>query len=484
MRTLGLLCILVVGCDGGGGNNDRDAAPDSVPVDARSIDAPIDAPVDADPYRTIIEIGTTATDDLDLLFVVDDSPSMADKQESVSAALDDFVAKLSTITANGLPNLHVGVVTTDLGTKGTGSPTAGDPIGQVGMGGCSGNGRGGNMVTSIDVNGTFIADTYSGGVRLKNYNGTLADTLGRIIRGLGAGGCGFEQPLHAMRRALDNNPQNAGFLRPGAGLGVVFVTDEDDCTITTPAVLGPESAALGPLQSFRCTRFGVRCEAGGMTSDMMNQIGVKAECTDAASTWLDQVSPYHDFLVGLKGSATRIVVASLMGPTPPVEVELRTPPGGGAPYPALAHSCSYAGTPRPTNPTGLEVADPGVRLQAFLDRFAGRSLASSVCQAQTQPLEAVAQLMSLLTGATCLPTLLPDIDPATPGIQSSCFVEDVAPGGGATLVPACGPTPSGTCWRVDTDAVECPALPHKNFLVSRPSPPPAGTTTRLRCVVP
>jgi hypothetical protein len=50
----------------------------------------------------------------------------------------------------------------------------------------------------------------------------------------GINGCGFEQPLEAMNRALTlaqtpGNPES-GFLRPHAGLLVVIVTDEADCS--------------------------------------------------------------------------------------------------------------------------------------------------------------------------------------------------------------------------------------------------------------
>jgi hypothetical protein len=40
----------------------------------------------------------------------------------------------------------------------------------------------------------------------------------------------------------------------------VIIADEDDCSVRDPALLGPDSQQLGPLQSFRCTQFGVVCD--------------------------------------------------------------------------------------------------------------------------------------------------------------------------------------------------------------------------------
>jgi hypothetical protein len=50
---------------------------------------------------------------------------------------------------------------------------------------------------------------------------------------VGVAGSGKEQPFAAIRRALDArfaDGTNAGFLRPGARLAIVILTDEDDCT--------------------------------------------------------------------------------------------------------------------------------------------------------------------------------------------------------------------------------------------------------------
>jgi hypothetical protein len=62
---------------------------------------------------------------------------------------------------------------------------------------------------------------------------TVADAA-RCILPQGINGCGFESPLESMykalQRAMDSTDANSGFIRAGAHLAVVIVTDEADCS--------------------------------------------------------------------------------------------------------------------------------------------------------------------------------------------------------------------------------------------------------------
>ncbi|MGE0549330.1 MAG: hypothetical protein AB7R00_19825 [Kofleriaceae bacterium] len=314
------------------------------------------------------------TEDLDILFVIDDSPSMADKQANLRANFPAFMAALESLPG-GLPNVHIGVVTSDVGTKSTLDPDAGSQLGQLGMGGCAGTGKSGVLRTGTMITGNFIRDIEQpDGTRSVNYTGTLADAFSEIAS-VGAGGCGFEQHLHAMKLALDEHPDNAGFLRDDAMLAVVFLADEDDCSLSRAQAVA-DDPTLGPLQSFRCTRFGVTCDQGGETADDMNVTGPKGQCHPGSDTsYLDDVADYVSFLQGLKADPRLVVVGGIIGDAGSVAVELLPPPSGGNPIPTLVHSCSYQGA------FGLEVADPAVRLQWLLDQFPGQSVSTSICQA-------------------------------------------------------------------------------------------------------
>jgi hypothetical protein len=434
------------------------------------------------------DIPVTVNRNVDILFVIDDSPSMADKQANLGANFPNFINVLNTIQG-GLPDVHIGVVTTDVGTKASQDSAPGPAIGQIGNGGCSGTGDGGNLQTfGAPVTGTYISDIkQTNGTRTQNYTGVLATVFSAMATGAGAGGCGFEQPLEAMRRALNNNPQNAGFLRPDAYLAVIFIADEDDCSMAKSSMLGPESAALGPLQSFRCNRFGHTCDVGGTTPDQMNQVGTKQEChPNESSAYLEKVSVYVEFLKKLKSDPTKIIVAGIMGVTEPYQVELRAPPGGGAAQQAVAHSCSYTGA------NGLEVADPPTRLKALLDAFPNRSTFTTICKTDLQDgLVLIAQLLKSAIGDPCIEGKLADVDPNTAGAQYDCSVSDVSNLGKPTqtenVLPPCDASSSNKpCWRIDTDPgppyMNCPLSEHRILKIERSETPPPETHVIAYCV--
>jgi hypothetical protein len=453
-----------------------DPTPDAAPPN-------IDSAAPATEHK---DIPITASRDLDLLFVIDDSPSMADKQANLRANFPNLVARLENVPG-GLPNLHLGVVSTDLGTKGAADAAPGPQIGN-GQGACIGEGKAGNLlVNGAPVQGAFLTDVQAAdGSRARNYTGTLADVFATIVGNAGTAGCGFEQPLEAVHRALDNNAANAGFLRPSALLAVVILTDEDDCSFAHSSLLGPDTTSLGALQSFRCTRFGITCDGGGATTDAMNEVGAKTSChSNETSPFVTQVQGYVDFLHGLKANPADVVVAAIAGDPAPVAVELRAPPGGGTGLPALAHSCAYT-----DGNGGLEVADPAVRIQQFLAGFPDRSSLTTVCQQdQSSSLQQIADLITTNLGSACFANPLADIDPATPGPQYSCTVADVTaegtPSEQRTPVAACDASTSNRpCWRVVTDTANCQAGDHLALEVVRDGAAPPDLHVVADCVIP
>lgn len=420
---------------------------------------------------------TSASRDVDLLFVIDDSNTMADKQAALASSFPALIQPLQGLVG-GLPNLHIGVITTDMGTQGTVAAEPGPSIGTVGQGGCGGRGKDGALtVNGAAVSGTFVRDIQMpDGSRQTNYSGSLADVFGQMAR-VGNTGCGFEQPLHAMRRALANHPSNAGFLRASALLAVIVVADEDDCSIKSPALFDVDTTMYGRLQSFRCTRFGVTCSSGGTTPDEMDTLGTKGGCTDnPTSDLVDQVQPYADFLKSLKGGdAGRVVVGGLIGPSTPVIVEERPLPGSGELARALKHSCDSG--------TGTVVGDPGVRLRQLFDLFPDQSAWSSICDVANGPATALGQSIAARIGGTCLSRAIADIDESSAGIQPDCEVED-ATDESARIIPPCSDAGSGTCWDLLVDAARCPDAQNLTLRVTREIPPDPATITTVRCLLP
>jgi len=400
--------------------------------------------------------------DLDILFVVDNSPSMIEEQQSLASSFPRMIDILGTLD-DGLPNLHIGVVTSDLGTSGSLTPPA-PPVGAVGNGGCADTGMAGNLVQVSGMTERFLSDIAApDGTRTTNFTGELRDAFGTLAL-VGDLGCGFEQHLGAMRSALDNNPTNAGFLRPDANLAVVILADEDDCSVADSAFFGTDPS-LGPLQSFRCFDYGVQCDG-----DDPRTPGAKTNCHPRpASPYLDEVAPFADFLVNIKVDPRKVMVAGVVGDPAPVAVELTAPPGGGTPIPTLAHSCSYGGA------IGAQTADPAVRLASFVDQFPGRSRMTSICNPDLS--DAVADIgvsAKRLMGDPCF---------ATSVYVDTCDVTDIrdsAPDA-PTHLPSCadgGPD----CFEVITDAAACPSTPdHQRVVIHRSSDAATDTWTHVRC---
>src|SRR4051812_15399424 len=219
-----VVVALLAAC--GGGHAKSDAA----------IDAPLDAPATNEIEAALFP--AVANRNVDLLFMIDNSSSMQLKQDRFLAG---FPALLSSLTssAGGLPNLHIGIVTSDLGTSAADGTQAPDI--NAASGGCVGSGTSADLQTSSGVSGTFISDVDDGsGGRTRNYSGSLASAVIASSQ-VGANGCGFEQSIESTRRVLSGNPTAAGFRRPDAALAVIYLTDEDDCSLAHATLLDPDT---------------------------------------------------------------------------------------------------------------------------------------------------------------------------------------------------------------------------------------------------
>ncbi len=419
---------------------------------------------DADP-GTLEQVASfpAAPRPLDLLLVIDDSPSMYDKQVALASTFPQLLAKLASFDG-GLPDLHIGVVSSDMGTSASADAMPGPTVGGIGNGGCAGRGKAGGFIVQQNVlrsttEESFLAHPRGGE---PNYNGTLESALSTQVR-LGAGGCGFEQPLAAMKAAFEN-PENTGFVRAEASLAVVILSDEDDCSARHATLFSPDSAALGPLQSFRCFRFGVEC-----SPDTVNEVGAKTACKprQAADAIIDDVAPYQSALLAAKGNdARKVMLGAIVAPADAVAVELRTQPGTGMPQTTVAHACSY------TNAMGEgAVADPAVRISALVDNFPGLHVRETICSPDLGDAARSigVELERLIVGDRCLYHAVAD--------DAECAAVDETGDEPAVPIAKCGGGAT-TCYAIVPDAACGSGL---RLDVARATPAPANTFTTLRC---
>lgn len=390
---------------------------------------------------------------------------MFDEQEALAASFPKMMDALSTLEG-GLPDLHIGVITTDMGVQnGTGIlPPPLDP-------GCALVGDDGQLRQIPELGSDrFISDIAAAdGTRVRNYTGELRDVFAQLAT-VGIYGCGFEQPLAAVRRALEH-PDNAGFLRPEANLAVVILTDEDDCSAAHHDLFRDEVLALGPLTSFRCTQFGVTCDVGGETSAAMGEVGPKAEChASTSSTIIDDVAPYIDLLRGVKDDPYAVMVAVIAGDAEPVAIELGPTPAG--PMPRLANACGGE----------TRVADPAVRLAELVAGFPQRGIMTSICDDDLGlPLTSIGYAAKKVVGDPCLDVALADTSPAE-GLQPLCDVAE-GPLAAEQPLPACDSSTATNCWRLVPDPALCTRGEQQLRLdIRRAHAPAPRTYAHLRCL--
>jgi hypothetical protein len=385
---------------------------------------------------------------VDLLFLIDNSGSMSEEQKKLTRILPDFVRVLATGRRNpastvGQPDfppvtsLHIGVVSSDMGVNGAPAqkscgqlsfvPTERDtrvtnqflnkPLGDDGL-----------MQTSVAVavSGIFVlpmsgdpaveivpGDAQCQGLgsppgtgpffgmaerfidyRASAQNLDAAATTFSCIARLGKNGCGLEQQLESLLKALTppdsaikfsmgssghgtareagvSPGANAGFLREDALLVLVLVSDEDDCSI-------PDASN----EIF-----------DAMSTRIPGEINVRCGLPENQSL-LHQVPRYVQGLRALKSAAhqDRIIVTSIVGMPLATDPNQRARVGEAAIDAVLASDAMQfrvqrnqpqtADEPVPacTSIRGDGVAAPARRLLQVTKSFGDNAIVSSICE--------------------------------------------------------------------------------------------------------
>lgn len=150
------------------------------------------------------EFDQAPSNQVDILWVIDNSVSMQNEQENVAAGAEDFIANLVPTDTPDVIDFHLGVITTDVSRA---NPNAGILLGTPNV---------------LDIDTPGYADAFRA----------------RVVQGTSGSDqeAGLEAAIMAVSAPLSYGP-NDGFIRDGAMLFIIVVSDENDCS---------DYGALGP----------------------------------------------------------------------------------------------------------------------------------------------------------------------------------------------------------------------------------------------
>ncbi len=376
----------------------------------------------------------------DILFVVDDSGSMSDNQTNLATNLGAFIDRLASLPIED--DFQIGVTTTDVqnfagGTTFTSGYENLNPYPQGALIAVTkdnaGNGIPGDLVYDLAA---YPATHGWGGPRiLRRGSPTLIQDFKANVR-VGTTGSNKEQPFRAIQLALHDriaDGTNAGFLRPGAKLAVVILSDEDDCSDTPPLDIST-SEGTGNTQCHTMTPY--------------------------KDTLLDSVPAFASFLASpIEGEQRDVVVGAIVGVAPgTLDLACTTTSVCNAPPPSCT-TCCGAALDRGDRFTWLlgALGPARTRLAAICDPSFARALEdlATAIMSDTMPLEGapadwrmLATRVTKTTGATVSCTMSSAADSSAADVAASDVIYTPPQMGGPSL------TFQGNCALAPGDRVD------------------------------
>jgi hypothetical protein len=396
----------------------------------------------------VATVAVTNIDKVDMLFMVDNSDSMGDKQ----AKLRDQFPHLITVMTTGVrdtdpthnfppaKDLHLGVVTSDMGLPGV-----------DGISNCSGLGDDGVLQHKPSAAVQGCQASYPPFLSFNaSLGGQPAQTAKdfQCIAVVGTGGCGFEHQLEAPLKALwpsvdplaamnggknrivfladpttgkgtlgHGDVENAGFLRndPIMGLSliaIILLTDEDDCSsadtrpFIPPQYLDPNDPLVNEGMNVRCAYpegkkalYPVDRYVNGFKA---LRPGNENLVIYAAITGVppDLVTP--DVLAKVTTDAQRDAFYKNILADPRMQEVIQNQGTPDVSDDKLQHSCIASGTAEFNGK-----ADPPIRVVEVAQGFGENGIVQSICQDDYGPsLDAIIAIIAKQLGAVCLPRSL------------------------------------------------------------------------------
>ncbi|WAS98029.1 VWA domain-containing protein [Nannocystis punicea] len=408
--------------------------------------------------------------DADILFVIDNSLSMATRQAKLAAAMPAFVDALA-----GL-RYRIGITTTDSGNLRCNAQDTGPERGELVLTSCLERVAAGEFEVPgiledvseactaacalgdadlpIKPTATHLSEgeltprkwvEVAGGVNNLPDGVSPAQAL-QCFMPQGVTGCGFESHLESMFMALKRtedagSPSNFGFMRPLASLSVVLFSDETDCSpvsafdeiFTTNKVFWEDPDAPAPTSAL-CWNAGVRCEGAGPQfagcfSENHDVGGVPGAADDAAV--LQPLSRYVGFLQGIEDLKRQSDPKS----------EVRVMMIAGVPQGYETHDAEIvyeeAPDPQVQNDFGIGFGCldtdslggvPPVREREVAEAFAvgdERDIFSICADDYSAALATIAARISDQIRPACMPLCVADSDPNSSVVEPNCSVFEV-----------------------------------------------------------
>jgi hypothetical protein len=524
LRRVSLLVLAATACgrtppdflsnDGGGAGSSSTGPmlePEESTGQINCVDAPELCVVDLSLRRAV-----------DILFVIDNSGSMGSEQGTLARSFGTFVDVLESQQVGA--NYRIAVTTTDsLGRiRATSCRSRLEEFISDGPFGYNDERQRGCLdhclIDEVGLASPWVEKS-NGQTNLPS-GVTMAQAL-QCIGPQGISGFGFEAPLESMRLTLLDT--GSGFVRDDALLAVIFVTDEEDCSMSDENLgwINTEGqvywSSPDRISSGACWRAGVSCTGGpGVYDDCFSEDkGYSGLPTnDPEEAVLYPAQRYVDALTQLAaakqalGGQSQVLIAVLAGvpldyPETGVNLYADSPDAEFNQEYGIGPACAL-GTETLDDPPGI----PAVRLREFAEAFAadGPNIFSICADDYGVALEGIADAIGDINTRACVAGCVSDERFDVPGLQPVCsLVEAFTDEAPDLQVLPCLPTEWGwdfptpdthVCYRSLTDpAVQTPETiddmspqcvtlgANLELVVERREgiPVPSGTAVSVRC---
>ena len=480
-------------------------------------------------------IALTVNKDVDILFVIDNSGSMAEEQATLAQNFASFINVLERPEVEA--NYRIGITTTDNGNPWCG--TTGPEGGNLRLSSCR------SRETEFTFNGATVVEAFDDAcaavcpeewTNIEIQPSAISGSEDMVARpwlesiegktnlpeGLsttqafqcfgpqGIDGCGFEQHLESMwktiRRSADQNEDEFGFIRDNAILSIVHLTDEVDCSYNTEwdTIFLPEGDrvfwsvkdAASPTSAV-CWNAGVACSGSDCQPVDFDVSGNEVTSNPEENAVLRPIQRYIDIVQNLENQKQVI--------TPDQEVLVALIAGvnsdGTVTYAESLSDTTFNNDfgigPGCESAAGRAV--PPVREKAFADAFKvgdQRNL-FSICDSDYSPaLEAIAEAIADQVKPACMPACVADSDPTTPEeLDPQCNLIQEAPRGDGsfeeTTIPECDgdnvPEGVNVCYQalvgdaMDEFCIESGFNLQFQLIRREGFPAPGGTSVKATC---